>query len=528
MPADQLIYQLPATLAPKEFKSWLEDDHVFEFEHSKNFTRIYLDTFDWRFFRSGSVLEVILEKGHYLLTWRKLGTGVVLDQRTMKSLPRFASEFIAPGLQRRMRDVIGRRSLMPQISLKSDTRKLYLLDGEEKQQLRLEIRQDRVVVPNSTGYLMLPTFVYLFPYRGYRGAYQKILHRITARGGLLPAQKDPLAEAMDYLHIEPEDYNNRPEFELNPDRDAIDGLKEVLEAFRIIMEKNIQGACQAEDPEYLHDFLIAARRTQCLLNRYPDVFQEKALKLIKQDFEWAEQFASPIRDLDIYLSLFDEFASRLDQAHRASLRPLYEYLQDQKSAKQWQMRTALESTRYKKLMENWKRFLDLKQAQKDLPEAAGRPIREVVGIRIADLYREVFSLGRKLDEESSAEALVALHQTSKKLGYHLELFHSLFPKKKIAWLMEAQLSLQKILNSFHDLNLQHDALLEYRQKMQQEQRTMPVWLETMDLLVEDRERECRKVRLEFPEMFKKLTRKKRQKQVRSLLEDRGTRVRGTA
>jgi len=383
-------------------------------------------------------------------------------------------------------------------------------------------------VPNSTGYLMLPTFVYLFPYRGYRGAYQKILHRITARGGLLPARKDPLAEAMDYLHIEPEDYNNRPEFKLDPDREAIEALKEVLEAFRVIMEKNIQGACQAEDPEYLHDFLIAARRTQCLLNRYPDVFPEETLKLIKQDFEWAEQFASPIRDLDIYLSLFDEFASRLDQAHRASLRPLYEYLQDQKAAKQWQMRTALESTRYKRLMENWKRFMDNKQLSQDLPEAAGRPIREVAGVGIAELYREISSMGRKLDEASSAEALVALHQTSKKLGYHLELFHSLFPRKKIASLMEAQLSLQEILNRLHDLNLQHDALLEYRQKMQQDQRTMPVWLETMDLLVEDRDCECRKTRLKFPETFKKLAGKKIRKQVSSLFGGKGKRGRGTA
>jgi hypothetical protein len=41
----------------------------------------------------------------------------------------------------------------------------------------------------------------------------------------------------------------------------------------------------------------------------------------------------------------------------------------------------------------------------------------------------------------------------------------------------------------------------------------------MDLLVEDRERECRKARREFPERFKKLAGKKMQKQFRSLLED---------
>lgn len=57
---------------------------------------------------------------------------------------------------------------------------------------------------------------------------------------------------------------------------------------------------------------------------------------------------------------------------------------------------------------------------------------------------------------------------------------------------------------------------------------MPVLLETMDLLIEDRERECSKARREFPERFKKLAGKKMQKQFRSLLEDREMKGRGMA
>ncbi|MCP3870601.1 MAG: CHAD domain-containing protein [Gammaproteobacteria bacterium] len=520
MPADQFIYHLPATLAPREFRSWLEDDQVFETEQSKDFTRIYLDTFDWRLYRGGTVLEVILEKGHYLLTWRTLRTGKILGHRTLKVLPRFAAEFIAPGLQQQIRELIGRRSLLPQISLKSNTDKLYLLDSEEKQLLRVETRYDRLLVPNCTNYRVLPAYVYVFPYRGYREAFDTVIQKLTARGRLRAVTSDPLITAMECSELTPEDNHSKPVFELSPGEPAFEVLTKVLNTFRVIMEKNVHGACKAEDPEYLHDFLIAARRTQCIMDRYPDVLPRDQLKLIRQDFEWAEKFASPIRDLDIYLSLFDEFASRLDKTHRSSLRPLYEYLRNQKTTQQWQMRTALESTRYRRLMEGWKRFLEQKPVYSRLPPGATRPIRAVAAKELGALYSETLELGQALTKEANPSEYFQLHQTCKQFSYQLELFQDLFNPKKLAPLARAQMDLQDNLNELHDLNLQHDALREFCTTMQQEHRTMPVWLESMDILIDDRAREYRKALKHFSNRFAKLKKKKMQKQLQALLNDR--------
>ena len=55
------------------------------------------------------------------------------------------------------------------------------------------------------------------------------------------------------------------------------------------MERNIEGACNDEDPEFLHDFLLAERQTQCLLDRYSSVFPEAGLKRIREDFKWIEK-----------------------------------------------------------------------------------------------------------------------------------------------------------------------------------------------------------------------------------------------
>ena len=53
-------------------------------------------------------------------------------------------------------------------------------------------------------------------------------------------------------------------------------------------------------------------------------------------------------------------------------------------------------------------------------------------------------------------------------------------------------------------------------KMQQQERTMPVWLEAIRLLAEDREREEQKMQDEFQPVMIKLARKKMQKTFRAL------------
>lgn len=519
MPTEQAIYSVPENLSLSELKSWLSGNQLLKIEPPKDISRIYLDTFDWRLFGSGTVLELTARGRDYLLTWRKLETGEILINAVTRKAPQFANDIIAPGLRRQLKEVLEDRTLLQHVSITSDTQTLSLLNDEKKTVMRVELRRDRVTVPRSTKYFKLPNYIYLFPYRGYEDVYNKRLGKLTKKGKLEATTKDPLVNALNCLEISPGEYNNRPQFELKPEQPAYGALCTILNTFRKMMKNNIEGACNDKDPEFLHDFLLAIRRTRCLLNRYSSVFPDKELNLIKQDFEWIEQTATPIRDLDISLNHFDDFVVRVDKEHKDALQPLYKFLKSQKTGQQRKMRVPLESPRYNRLMEKWRNFLKKDINHQDLPSDAGRPILQIASRCIWDIYQEVLTKGEAITDKSPTDELLQLHQISKRLGYQIEIFQTLYPAKKLAPLLEVLNRLQENLNVFHDLNLQYSYLLDDRKRMKQEQRTMPIWLEAIGQLAAGIDIERKEERRKFYDCFKQLSGKKMQKRFRSLFAD---------
>lgn len=519
MPDQQMVYSMPDALPSRELKTWLADEQLIVTEGPSEQKRTYYDTFDWRLYRAGSQLELALDDGHYTLTWRRIDGGELLHQARINSVPRFASDLAAPGLRRRLQSVTGGRALLPQIRLTGNMTTFRLIDNDAKTVLRIELRRDRIIVPQSTRFFALPSYAYLFPYRGYEKTFARKQKLLTRKGRLRPADRPPLDAALDCLGINPEDYSSRPLFELQPEVPAYESLRGILEKFRSIMEKNIEGAREGLDPEFLHDFLLALRRTRCILNRFSGVFNDPGLRLIEEDFRWIDELAEPTRDLDIHLGLFVDFRDRLGPEHRVAMEQLFGFLKEQKRRRQRELRTPLESPRYRRLMERWQRFLQQQPTAAALPAAASRPIADLSGQAIWTLYREVIRSGEKIDPESPAETILALLDNSRRLGYQMEIFASLYPAERIEPLRQTHARLQEILDRFHDLHLQHQALLSYRQKMEQEQRTVPAWLDAMDLLIADRENERGRTMTDYPERFRSLARKKTRRRFKRLFSN---------
>ena len=175
----------------------------------------------------------------------------------------------------RLTDILGGRTLMPKVSVDSITRELRVINSENKTLMRIELRQDRAVVPQSTKFFKLPDAIYLFPLRGFDKVYEKTASLITRKGRLRPIEEDPLVSALGCLGIDAGGYTNSPVFHFDPKQPAYEALCDVLNRYRLIMDENLAGACEDKDPEFLHDFLHAARRTQCLLHHYFNVFPSK-------------------------------------------------------------------------------------------------------------------------------------------------------------------------------------------------------------------------------------------------------------
>ncbi|MEJ1404010.1 MAG: CHAD domain-containing protein [Candidatus Sedimenticola sp. (ex Thyasira tokunagai)] len=517
----EMIYSASEELSLKKLKSWLADDQAIRVEPEETVSRVYLDTVDWRLFKSGSVLEMATRDQHHFLTWRKLKSGEVLTSRTLKKVPHNANDFLGTGLRHRLKEVLGERTLMRQLFVRSSTCELHLLNSEEKTLMRVELRQDRPYIPHSSVNLTLPACVYLFPYRGYDTIYQKKLNRLTAKGRLKPIGKDPLTNALNLLGIVPEAQGNRSIIKLSPKQSSFQALATVLNDFRRSIADNIEGVRNEDDPEFLHDLLLSTRRTLCLLSRFSAIFPPQQINLIKQDFEWIEEVATPVRDLDIHFGLIDDLATHADSEHRAALKPLIQFLKKAKQKEQRSMRIALESPRYIRLMDNWKSFLEQKHPSMDLPVSAGRPILESASESLLKIYQEITNRWRTITPESNSEQLHELHKDYKRLGYQLEIFQSLYPKKKLASVIDALKPAKESLDTFFNLDLQRGSLADYQKRMKEEQKTIPLWLEKIDQLDAKLARKKRKVWEKFLTQSERLSQKKVRKQFLTLFSDKG-------
>lgn len=513
----EMIFAVPGKFSIQELGALLSDRLDARIEHMEDICRIYLDTFDWRLYRSGMVLEVECGDGLCELLWRELNSGKVLLSRTARKPPRNAADFHSAGIQPMLKKILGRRSLIPHATVSGHSEKLYLLNDDEKTVMRVELRRDHLVTQQDNNQISLDAVIYLFPYRGYETEFMDRWRWMVRDADLSPLARDPLLSALDVLAITPGQYTSRPAFSLDNKQPALMALAKILKRFLQVIDSNIEGARKGEDPEYLHDLLVAVRRTSIFLSRFSTLFPARNLNVMQHGFEWIEQEATPIRDLDRYMSMFDDFESRVDEDHRQALWSLYRFLQDQKKQELRHMRVSLDSPRYYGLIKSWREFLHDCKDVDNLPKAASVPIGKLARERISEIFHEFTEKSQGLTPDTDAGEIYALHQISKHLGYHLDVFSSLFPDQEINRLLKAHDKLQFSLNQFRDMDLQYSRLREYTSRMKKAQAVRKISLEAVEQLIADREREKAKARQRAVKQIGRFTRKKMRKRFRSML-----------
>ena len=90
--------------------------------------------------------------------------------------------------------------------------------------------------------------------------------------------------------------------------------------------------------------------------------------------------------------------------------------------------------------------------------SAGRPAPVVVAERLAKAWKRVLRDGRRIDDDSPAEALHDLRKDAKRLRYLLEAFGSLLDPVGVATGVKALKGLQDCLGEFQDTEVQAVAL----------------------------------------------------------------------
>ena len=351
----------------------------------------------------------------------------------------------------------GIRRLLPVVRIERRSERISVVDGREKAVVRLSL--DRGTAAGSTRRRRrLPTILRLAQMRGYERAYRRVRRFVEEDVGLAPGPETELDLALAAVGRQPGDYTGRLELRLDPNARADRAVKRILAKLSQMMQVNEAGLRADLDPEFLHDFRVAVRRTRSCLGQVGDVFDEAATRRFAGEFAWLGRLTGPPRDLDVHLLSLRGHQAELPASARGALLPLAEHLKRRREAAHAEQLAGLDSARYRRLKREWRRHIE---TDVDGGGAnAARPIREVASERIGRAFARVRKRGRHLSAETPAAAIHELRIACKKLRYLLEFFRSLFEAGRVNAFIRSLKRLQDDLGEYNDLEVQQDELQE--------------------------------------------------------------------
>lgn len=429
----------------------------------------YLDTFDWRLYRSGWTLYATRGRRGGKLVLATL-EGEMLQTVVGVGPPAFARDVPSGRLREVIGAVIEPRRLLALARMAVQEQIVLVLNADEKTVVRL-VLQTRLLSKPGRGDVStrLSDVVRVEPVKGYNKERKTVSALLAKKLLLATASESAFASAMTSAGLTPGGYKSKLTIPLSPQMRGEQAVRTIHQELLQTMFANTDGVRRNLDPEFLHDYRVAIRGTRSLLKQVKDVFPGSDVRHFSNEFKWLGTATGPVRDLDVYLLRTEGFRAELPADMREHLKPLDEYLRVHHDEEQRRLVRILRSRRYRSLMEGWSAFLSTPVLLEDgsCPGAA-RPVSELAADRIWSTYRRVCKRARVIEENTPAQALHALRIECKKLRYLLEFFKTVYPPEEMRPLMQSLKKLQTNLGNFNDCEVQRVTLQRFAHEMYQE------------------------------------------------------------
>jgi CHAD domain-containing protein len=412
-----------------------------------------------------------------------------------------AAELDPGPLREALAAVIEVRALLPLVHVRSDQRAFGVLDVSEKTVVRLALEEPSVVAsPNRR--LTLAPRIRIGAVRGYVKELARVRATLIDDLGFTVAERSELDEAVLATGAIPGGVSSKVDVALAPDERSDVAVASILKRLAEVMESNLPGTIADVDPEFLHDYRVAVRRSRAVMKELKRVFPPEQLARFRVELRWLQQVTGPSRDLDVYVLDFDELRSGLTEPAGSDLEPLLRVLRDQRGFAHREMVRALRSERAVELRTQWPAFLrELVTLPAEGRPDAMRPIGDLAGERIIKVYRRMLKMGGAIDDSSPPESLHELRKQGKELRYLLELFGlPLHAGDVVRPLVRALKSLQDTLGEHQDREVQIATLRSLRDAVSTVRGGAGA-LMAMGVLIERLGEDERAARSEFAERF---------------------------
>jgi CHAD domain-containing protein len=121
---------------------------------------------------------------------------------------------------------------------------------------------------------------------------------------------------------------------------------------------------------------------------------------------------------------------------------------------------ALDSARYRRLVSEWKAFLESPAPAEPEVRDADRPLGEVVSQRAWRLSRRIALSAKSIDERTAPERLHEVRIDAKKLRYLIDITTAFYDPADLERILDGLKKLQRVLGDFNDAVVQEKRLLE--------------------------------------------------------------------
>lgn len=497
-----LVYRIGKSVSLGRVREMLRDDlHLVE-TSTDSVEVTYMDSFDWRIYSASGVFESEKTNGSTLLRWRELNSHNYLYSVTTDNEVDFALHLPVGKLQKHLSKILKMRALIPQVRLRVKRHHWAKLNKEQKTVLRIDVDDYQLWNEEKGSFQKLEKRIHLIPIRGYQNPINQADKTLRRSPIVEPIDMDIFLVALKTQGRVPGDYDAKPIIALTPDMRADEATKMILLAMLDILEVNEGGLKNNIDPEFLHDFRIAVRKTRSAFSQIKGIFPKHVVDRYRKQFSWLGTLTGPARDMDVYLIKFEGYCELLPDEMRTHLHSLRSAIIDKKMSSYKALAKRLEGKRYRRLLTDYRKFLESPAPVNTRLHNADRPIKSLADSRIWKMYHRVIKEGLAIGEESPDEDLHELRKTCKKLRYLIEFFQSLYDPEMIGHLIETLKKLQDNLGDFNDLHVQMETLGGFLKDMNNQG---PVSVETekaTDILIENLNILQKEKRNEFAGCFK--------------------------
>ena len=450
---------------PERLAAALEPRFTVVRETRRRARQVWLDTFDGRLHAAGLTLRQVAGAGSgELVLSTSAGTDVACEPLGTTRWPRLLDVIPAGPLRDRLEPVVGIRALLPLARAEGTLTELRVLNRQQKTVARITVDAASLLRPVPA---VLPTRLVIAPVRGYQTAAERAGQLLTVADGFAPSRHPAFESVLKLTGQPPGGAADIGEITLSPAMPARVALAGILLRLANTITANVSFVIGDVDIEFLHDLRVAVRRTRSALKLAGDALPGGIAARFAPEFKWLGDLTTPTRDLDVYLTGFDQMAAGLSAASPGDLEPFRAHLATRRLTERRHLVRGLRSARFTGLMADWRSALEAAAR----PSAGPEPdVGSLAADRIARAHRRVVRLGSALTRTGAGHGpsgtdLHSLRKKCKELRYLLEFFGSLYDPPAYRRAVKNLKGLQDCLGEFQDGEVQREAIRRFAMQM---------------------------------------------------------------